>query len=281
MKSRGARLILVVGLIAAVVVVLSPIVRRSADTPPVTGGQGPLVISLAPPAFAQLATLSFPMNEAGISAYVSLNATIDLAKARGLLSAVEDATDTYVIGTVALTGNSEDMWPHVYIGKDGWLLAYYPKTEPTSKLVQWYGYTRDAINTTTLRDTLISLARSLSLDISKMDAGLTYFHFQYPDATKLLIAVDTEAGSDEFRYTVPSGVILYDAAWSHYSSATLRSNSSIDGTYICSRGDGNNYATYISCDKVGGQFLTPGVAHNVAITCSYGWVGLALVFLYR
>jgi hypothetical protein len=269
---------LVVGLIAAVVVVLSPIVRRSADTPPVTGGQGPLVISLAPPVFAQTTGLSFPTNEAGISAYINAGTAIDLAKARGLFSAVEDATETYVIGTVALTGNAEDMWPHVYIGKNGWLLAYYPKTEPMSKLVQWYGYQRDSISTTTLRDTLVTLGRTLSLDLSKFDTGISYFHFQHPDATKLLIAADTDPYGDSFKYTVPSGITLYDAACSQYAVGTYGNStgsSYIDGAVVFS-GKG----TFVVCRQVEGQYLTPNTAHEVRIA-GEGLIGFAIVFLYR
>jgi len=277
-KSRGVRLTLVVALVAAVVVVLSPIVRRDADTQPVAAGQRPLVISLAPPAFAQTTGQSFPMNEAGISAYVNVGGTIDLAKARTLFSAPEEATDSYVIGTVPLVGSTEDMWPHLYVGKDGWLLAYYPKTEPTSKLVQWYGYQRDVINTTTLRDTLIAVGRSLSLDLSRIEPGIGYFHFQRPDATKLLIVVDTEDGTDEFRYTIPSGVTLYDAAWSHYSAgARYGTASSIDGTGMYSAGGG----TYVVCRNVEGQYLSPNAAHTVTISGNGGWAGFAIVFLYR
>jgi hypothetical protein len=278
-ESRSFKVIAVVALIAAVVVVLSPMVSRDADVRPAPAGQGPLVISLAPPAFAQTAGLKFPMNEVGISAYVNMGVTIDLAKARGLFSAVEDATDTYVIGTVVLTGNAEDMWPHVYVSKDGWLLAYYPKTEPTSKLFQWYGYQRDVIGTTTLRDTLITLGRALSLDLSKIDTGMHYFHFQYPDATKLLFAVDTVGqDNDAFRYTIPSDVTLYDVSFSHYGVGVGGTSiSSIDGTNVLVGGAG----TYVYCRQAEGQYLTPNAAHTANIYSSSGWAGLAIVFLYR
>lgn len=285
MKSSGFKVIAVVALIATVVVVLSPIIRRDADTQPVAVSQGPLVISLAPPAFAQTAGLKFPMNEVGISAYVNMGTAIDLAKAQALLSVPEDVTDTYVIGTVPLTGNTEDMWPHVYISKDGWLMAYYPASEPSSKLFQWYGYQGGTVNTTTLRDVLISLATNLHLDLSKTEAGTSYFHFQYPDATKLIIAVDTVSGSDEFRYTVPSGVALYDAAWTHHAEGVVLSYgkggtwSSIDGKALYSAGDG----TYSVCYGMSLEYRSPNVAHNVAIsqTGAGGWMGFAIVFLYR
>lgn len=287
MKSRGFKVVAVVALIAAVVVVLSPIIRRDDDTQPVATGQGPLVISLAPPAFAQTAGLKFPMSEAGISACVNMGATIDLAKARALLSVPEDVTDTYVIGTIALVGTDESMWPHMYIGKDGWLLAYYPKAEPTSYLFQWYGYQGGAVNTTTLRDALVSLATNLHLDQSTIETGISYFHFKYPDATKLVIAVDTVSGvGDEFRYTIPSGVALYTAACTHHAEGVTGSYytpgqtvSSIDGKGLYSGGAG----TYTFASEMAQEHVSPNAAHNVGISQSGtgGWLGFAIVFLYR
>jgi hypothetical protein len=283
-KSSGFKVIAVVALIAAVVVVLSPIIRRGTDTQPVAAGQGPLVISLAPPAFAQTAGLKFPANEVGISAYVNVGTTVDLAKAQRFFSAIEDATDTYVIGTVPLVGSGEDMWPHVYISKDGWLMAYYPSSEPSSKLFEWYGYQRDVVGTTTLRDALMALGSNLSLDLSKIDTDIAYFHFKYPDATKLLIAVDTVASTgDEFRYTLPSGIVLYDAAWSCYSAATFSASATLDSVSLASSSNSTLSArnTYTICRQVQEQSLTRNAPHYVSIACSDGWLGIAIVFLYR
>lgn len=287
MKSRGFKVIAVVALIAAVVVVLSPIIRRDADTQPVAAGQGPLVISLAPPAFAQTTGLKFPMNEVGISAYINMGVAIDLAKAEGLLSATEDVTDSYVIGTIPLeAGSTEDAWPHVYIGKDGWLMAYYPLSESVSHLFQWYGY-KGTVGTTTLRDALVFIANTLRLDVSKTEAGISYFHFQYPDATKLIIAVDTvSGGSDEFRYTIPSGVVLYEAAWTVHAEGVAwdsyynrgGTSFSIDGNGLYSGGVG----TYTVCFAVPPKYTSSKTAHGVEIsqTGAGGWMGFAIVFLY-
>jgi len=283
-KSRSLGLVAVVALVAVVLVGLSPILgpKQEVARQPDVAGQGPLVVTLAPPAFAQAPKPSFPTNEAGISAYVNVGATIDLTKARALLSAPEGVTDAYVIGTMTLIGNDESMQPHVYIGKDGWLLAYYPNTEPTSYLFQWYGYQGGAVNTTTLRDALISLATSLHLDLSKIDAGISYFHFKYPDATKLIIAVDTTGSNDEFRYTIPSGVALYTAAWSQHGEGVARyygTQSSVDGKVLYSAGSG----TYTICSEMAQEYTSPNAAHSVAMLRSgdAGWMGFAIVFLYH
>jgi len=277
-KKGMVRFVAVAVLIAGVLA-LSPFVRHAGEAPVSSGA--PAVIGLALPAFAQSAGLTFPTTEAGISAYANAGVSIDMAKARSLFSAIEDVSEDYVIGTVTLAGHKEDMWPHAYVGKDGWLLVYYPKIEPSSKLVQWYGYQRDVVNTTTLRDTLVSLSRDLGLDLAKIASTMGYCHFQHPDATKLLIVVDTEEGNDSFKYTIPSGIRLDDAAWSHYG-ANIRSygasHSKVDGSDLFSAGTG----TYEACGSLPGECLTPDAPHTANISRSGdGWVGLAIVFLYH
>jgi hypothetical protein len=270
--------LLAVAVIIAGTLALSPFVRH-ADEAPVFGG-APTLIGLALPAFAQSAGLTFPTTEAGMSAYANAGVSIDLAKARSLFSVIEDVSEDYVIGTVTLAGHKEDMWPHVYIGRDGWLLVYYLKAEPSSKLVQWYGYQRDRVTTTTLKDTLVSLSRDLGLDLAKIASTMGYCHFQHPDATKLLIVVDTEEGNDSFKYTIPSGIRLDDAAWSHYANVGGwggSSGSDVDGSALFSTGSG----TYEACGSLPGECLTPDAPHTANISSSSGWVGLAMVFLYQ
>lgn len=242
--------------------------------------------SLVVPAFAQgIPADRFPMNEAGISAYVNASQRIDIGKARTLFKGVEADTGSYIVGMVELPGHTEEMWPHVYIDKSGWIMAYYPKTEPTSRIMQWYGYQRDVIATTTLRDTLIQISQKLAIGLSNLDADMHYYHFQHPEATKILIAVDTtSSGSDTFKFTVPSGITLYDTAWSHYGAGVTThccvanwSESKIDGARLHRAGGG----TYIACGTVEGQYLTPGTPHTVYIGCGSGWAGIAIVFIYQ
>jgi len=151
--------------------------------------------------------------------------------------------------------------------------------------MQWYGYKRDVITTTTLRDTLIQVCQKLGIGLSNLDADMHYYHFQHPEATKLLIAVDTTSGSDTFKFTIPSGITLYDTAWSHYGSgitggaypSNLWSESNVDDARLYRGGGG----TYNVSGIVGGQYLTPDTPHTVHIRCGIGWAGIAITFLYH
>ena len=144
---------LVLGLMLGLLLGRSPETEDLATT--ISGG-----FSLSVPAFAQgVPADQFPMNEAGISAYVDLGEEIDLARARAAFKGIEADEAGYIIGIIELPDSAEDLWPHAYVGKDGWLIAYYPKTEPTSRLFQWVGYQRDVISTTTLKDTLVQMCQ--------------------------------------------------------------------------------------------------------------------------
>jgi len=240
-------------------------------------------LSLVAPAFAQAAGKSFLETEAGISVYANIGQAINLAKATPLYRVLEDQTDSYLIGTVELSGYGEDWWPHVWIDKDGWIVVYYPKAEPTSRLMHWYVYKRDQITTTTLREVLFSVARQLAADIVRVESGMRYYHWQRPDSTKMLIVVDTtDAGTDTFKYTVPAGLTLDELTGSHYGSGIGYygngwSATDIDGTRFQGGGEG----TYILVGLLPDNALVQGVPHVVTTSHKSGWAGFALFFLYR
>ena len=276
-----------VGLVALGLMVGLYLGQTHKDVKPATFGdvltKAGNTLTLAQPAFAQEAGKSFLEEEAGISLYVNAGEEIDLSKAKALYKVLEDETDSYLIGTVELSGYGEDWWPHVWIHRDGWIVVYYPKDEPTSKLMHWHGFQRDqgTITSTTLREALFSIARQLGVDMAKVDAGMRYYHWQYPDATRLLIVVDT-GGTDSFRYIIPSAITVYEASASHYGAvgsytAYEWSGTNIDGEKFLKGGTGR----YILCKNLEEKHLTPSVPHTVSIGHRGGWVGIALFFLYR
>lgn len=193
---------------------------------------------LAKPAFAQTGEASFLEQEAGIAAYVNVGQTIDLARAKGSYRTVEKETESYVVGSVALPEYpaSEDV--HVYIHQDGWVVAYYMKDEPASKIVDWLNYSSGNVPTK-LELVVDMMGSSLGLAIT----NLKYYHFNYPNANKLTIIVKTNeaaekrSGTEIFKITIPSGLPVYERAWFLYAyerpkysggDATL----SIDGKQI-------------------------------------------------
>ena len=248
--------------------------------------------ALAPPAFGQTVSKSFLEQEAGISLYVNVGQEINLAKVKPLFAVLEDETGTYLIGTMELPQYGEDWWPHVWVHKDGWIVVYYPKSEPTSRLMDW-GPFKGQIQTTTLKDVMLSVAGKLGADLGQVETNMHYYHWQHPEAKKLLVVLDwTQASSDTFTYTIPAALSVYEVSASHYGyipsyGGDNWSRMKIDGDIILSGGEGS----YTLVGLVPSQYQSRGVTHEVRLEqyisrgCYYNnsnaWIGSALFFLYK
>ena len=112
---------------------------------------------------------------------------------------------------------------------------------------------------------------------------MAYYHFRYPDATKLLIAVDTTTSTDTFTYTIPFGLNLYEASWLHYADDAGYDGSytDIDSERIYGGGSGRYSGRYVVCGSLDTQYTLPDIAHQVKSFCNRGWVGAAIVFLHQ
>jgi len=80
--------------------------------------------------------VDFLASEAGIAAYVDFGQEINIDEIRSAFKSEESVSDSYIIGEVALEGFPEEVHPHLYVNSDGWIVAYYSKHEPSSKIVQ-------------------------------------------------------------------------------------------------------------------------------------------------
>lgn len=163
------------------------------------------------------ATSTFPVDEAGIAAYVKVdNIDIaDLTESLNYFQTREKQEATYVMGTVGILNSAGGYdyydYPHLYIGLDGWLVAYYLKDEPASKIMQWKNYTTSTMNTT-LKDTIDYMAEKIGVTYSS--SSVKYYDFEFPEANKLTLIVD----SDNFSLTIPGA--LYEAAYSVWTGGT-------------------------------------------------------------
>lgn len=164
------------------------------------------------------AAVDFPADEAGISAYVKAKSSIpnlNVAKPAFATIERENITAGYIIGTVAMSGHAEEQYPHVYVSTDGWLVAYYPRARSSSWLLPWYYYSSGPISTTTLSETV----KKVCDQIGGSTTGLKYYDFRYPNATKMMLIVESQSGSgtDWFTVTTPAKFTVYKVDWSHYA----------------------------------------------------------------
>jgi hypothetical protein len=264
-------------------------------------------LALVPPAFAAdlTAEASFLNQEAGMAIW--LNATAfgpfsqaQMNAAKSVIKLPENETSEYIIGSIPLAtvGFGSNDYPHCFIHVSGWVVIYWLKVNPANppSTAGWLGKTfplfHDSnhdwydINTHLLSDNLLHYSMTLvcgQLGISASSAQ--YYHFQYPAATKLEIAIKSvgDGGTDTFNLKIPGTSIIDEQSFSvyfndpGYGGGTFK----IDTTQIAS-GYGRFYGD-ISSDP---NLLSPDIWHTVTITAARSGLGrtftnAAIILLYH
>lgn len=168
---------------------------------------------LVRPVFAQTSGSTFLEDEAGMSVYMKANTTIDLSKARGVYKNIEKETSEYIVGSMSLPDLPEADDVHCFVHVTGWIVVYYLKSEPISKIIDWSYYTGGVLTKTKLQVGLEKIAIALGLSAT----DFKYYHFQYPYANKwtIIIEVQSSDGSDSFKIKIPSIFTIYERSWTH------------------------------------------------------------------
>jgi len=252
---------------------------------PATDGNG---FTLVKPVFAQQST-TFPSDEAGITAYVNIGQSIDISKAKNAMRGIQAEGTNYIIGIMELPGNPEEEFPHMYVSSDGWILAYYSKFAPAARTFQWYGYEGGTIRTTTLQDAIAKICPIIGVSFNQAKDNMSYYHFKYPDATKLLMAVEfmaTRTKIDTFTFSIPDGVTLYEGSWAHYSfnrDGWLENQVYIDGNVVSSK----TTQMALICEYFEQAETSPGTLHTIELKAAFleeddgERAGVATVFIYQ
>lgn len=207
-------------------------------------------------------------NEAGISAYYKTNDQINLDNAANAYRVIELRTADYIIGSVPVTGYEEHYDAHVYVHKDGWILAYYNKQNPIAKLVDIDHHT---ISTTNLHTVVSVVASAAGVPFT----SVTYYDFRYPNATHILMVAEDNLNGLDFTISLPSSYGYYERG---FAIDTAFKYFYLDGvqlplTYSM------NYPYYNSYGVITASQLLPDVTHTVEIG-NNGIYGV-LVVVYR
>lgn len=220
------------------------------------------VFTLIPPALAQ-SSATFLEEEAGISLYVNVGGSINLATAKTVFRTVEKETSDYIVGSVPLPGLSENEDAHCFVHKDGWIVVYYLKGEPLSKIVDWSFWSGGKLTKNKLQVGLEQMTNALGIVVT----NVKYYHFQYRYANKCMLILESLMGygADSFNITIPGDITVYERSWSHYAARTYYGPSyfRIDGNLINTISDQPNPVTKYGILTF--AQLTPGVAHIVSV----------------
>lgn len=222
------------------------------------------------PAFAQSASTgtTFLEEEAGMSIYVNVGQSLDLSVAKTVYKTIEKETSDYIVGSLSLPNLPETEDVHCFVDKDGWIVVYYLKNEPISKIIDWSYYSPEAgLTKNKLQVGLEQMGDALEVTVT--DAK--YYNFQYPYASKWMIIIDSRdgAGTDSFNLKIPGNFTVYERSWSHYAE-NVQTGFGYEYAYF--RIDGSTISTITEDGKTEyGQLtatqLSPDVFHTISIDC--------------
>jgi hypothetical protein len=254
-------------------------------------GGGRSVTSLELPSFVAVARGSevhvmsagtnFLEEEAGIAAYTNVMMDIDIDKAKAVYRTIEVEKENYTIGSVALPDYDESEDVHMYVHKDGWIVAYYLKDEPIAKMVSYKYYQEDGDITLKLDTALGQMCDGVGLPL----ISTNYYDFRYPNANKIMIIVDGQwvEGTNTFDIKIPSDVRVYDRSWCHWLWHSGGSNFYLDGTKInsldeCSRCWQVGYGKLTPSQLMPEEFHTVSLWYDAYSQPSFACIAIALAY---
>jgi hypothetical protein len=282
MNTKSIRKLLLAGVVVAVLFLAFGLVGRP-STPANTNN----VFKLQAPPFVGVALANTDSitstieDEAGISAYFQASTSIDLNSVRSVFRTIEAETADYIIGSVAVPNYGEEWDVHVYVHKDGWVLAYYPAGDPVGKIFDWIAYNNAGRTniSTKLENTLVRVADAAEVPFP----SATYYHFQHPNATHLMLIVEwTGTLSDSCQVKLPESFIYYERSWSLGSIVCSWSGCvawyKLDGATIQAHSQSGGWQ--ISQGTLTANQLLPGQFHTIEVYTDYNpaYGGLALVY---
>jgi hypothetical protein len=259
-----------VGLLLALGLMHRPTVPARADH----------IFRLQAPPFARAASAeavevaSVIEDEAGISAWFQASSSINLNSVREVFRTIEAETTDYIIGSVPVPNYTEEWDVHVYVHRDGWILAYYLAADPVGKIYDWKAYHNSGRTTlsTKLENVVAVVANVAGVPFSS--ANVTYYDFRYPNATHLmLIAEWGDWYRDSFQVRLPGSFTYYERSWS-------LANTTVYGIYWLNGVEIKNIS-FGDWQMAHGTFsatqLPPEQYHTIEVTES-DYAGLTLVY---
>lgn len=234
------------------------------------------IVVLSAPGFytsAKAASIASPIadrldQEAGISAWFKAD-PITIDQVAPIFRTIEEKNEEYIIGSVEIPGYTEHYDPHVYVHRDGWILAYYFKTDLIGKVIDVKART---INSTNLDTAIARVAGAAGAPFLQAN----YYDFRYPNATNFIMVAEDDENGNDFTMNLPVDYAYFERSWASdyvWSTAGNRPHFTIDGVSA----ERTYFSTYAYGPITSSQ-LSPGVNHNIiANSMNYGVV----IILYR
>lgn len=206
--------------------------------------------------------------EAGFSAYYKTTDPITLSQVRPLYRTIEIETNDFILGSIAVPDYEDYYDAHVYIHRDGWILAFYFNDEPISKSID---IRHNAINTTTLANVVSVVAGAAGSPYT----GAEYYDFRYPNATNILFVYEDGSDGNSYSIEIPSEYAYFERGFAIIGGEDRWFH--LNGVEMPAIYDSNG----LKHGSISASQLTPGIEHQVSVSFRYGNGAGILMLLYR
>jgi len=204
--------------------------------------------------------------EAGISAYFKSPDPIALSQVRPMFRTIETETTDYILGSIGIPNYAEEHFDaHVYVHKSGWILAYYLRDDPISKIVDSRAQT---INTTKLNNVVAAVASTAGSPFT----SATHYDFRYPNATNMMMVAEHYANGSEFTVKMPASYGYFERGWALQDITCCNADFRLNGVDLQQQYVENG-AMYGS---ISASELLPDLTHTIWVY-DYG----VLIVIYR
>lgn len=248
---------------------------------------------------------AFPVDEAGISAYINTSQTINIENISQIYTEVVEVGDNYIIGKTPISDYGGNINVHVYADTDGWIVAYFPNGTPASYMMQWLEVPDvnnpviTTITNTTLVNAVYKAGDAAGVEIESSE--IKYYDFSHPNANSMMLFIRTRAtnGANIHQVEIPADYTLYEASYYHYIYSynywyypyhyCWDSKLKLDGTIISDSPSLCGATRWWRAVNSYGGMVTTGTLHTIGISYNptgghskdYGSAGVATVLIYR
>ncbi len=253
------------------------------ESKPQAGSNGEM-LALSAPDFLKASSANAQMDlaakldaEAGIAAYFKSSSPITIEAITGQFTVIETQTADYILGSVGVPGYNSHFDAHVYVHRDGWIMAYYLRSNPIAKIVDIRART---IANTTLRTVVANVASAAGAAFS----DVSYYDFRYPNATHILMVAEDEANGYTFTINIPSTYGYYERGWSCSSTGSniVTSSFYLDTVRLSNSPfwSGGNDGRYYRYGSISAGQLLPNTLHTIQTYDGYQAYAV-LIIIYQ
>ena len=150
--------------------------------------------------------------EAGIAAYTQVDEEVNLEAAKSTFLMVEYQTDGLVVGTLDLPLYETVYDPLVLVTADGWIVAFYPNSDPAGKLADVISKNLDE----TLLEKAVKIVAAAAGVEDVTTLSISHYDFGNPAADQMLLVAEYEADGNAFTLQFEGSNDYYEKSYAFY-----------------------------------------------------------------